>query len=96
MRPKQSLTKGKKNVINSPFINAEKSYLSPLHIKLGSMKNFVKSIKKTGKGLSKYSFKVSDAKIKERIFVGPQITELIGDQKLMKIIIILKRYILVK
>lgn len=51
-------------------------YLPPLHIKLGLIKNFVKAIDKNGQRFSylkeKYP-KLSDTKIKEGIFVEPQI-----------------------
>ena len=53
-----------------------------MHIKLGLMKNFVKGMDKTGCGFeyvrNKFP-KVSDAKIKGDIFIGPQIRELIQD-----------------
>ena len=41
---------GEKNVVNPPLVLPEKIYLSPLHIKLGFMTNFVKSVYKTGRG----------------------------------------------
>ena len=50
--------------------------LSPLHIKLGLMKNFVKVLHKNGSAFQHLStvFPVlSAAKLKEGIFVGPQI-----------------------
>ena len=75
MRPKRtSLTPGEKNVVSPPLILPEKIYLSPLHIKLGFLKNFVKGMDKTGRGFQyvRNTFpKVSDAKIKEGIFIGP-------------------------
>ena len=61
----------------------QKIYLPPLHIKLGLKKNFVKGMDRTGKRFTyiKNKFpRVSDAKIKEGIFVGPQIRELMKDQ----------------
>ena len=61
----------------------QKIYLPPLHIKLCLMKNFVKGMDRTGKGFTylKNKFpRVSDAKIKEGIFVGPQTRELMKDQ----------------
>jgi hypothetical protein len=57
-------------------------FLPPLHIKLGLTKIFVKAMDKEGEGFAylKQKFpQVSDAKIKEGIFVGPQIRELFGD-----------------
>ena len=50
-----------------------------MHIKLGLMKNFVKGMDKTGRGFEYVRKKfpnVSDAKIKEGIFIGPQIREM--------------------
>ena len=58
--------------------------LPSLHIKLGLFKNFVKALDKNGAGFYylKETFpRVSDSKIKEGIFVGPQIRALIGDGK---------------
>jgi len=55
-----------------------------LHIKLGLMKNFVKGMDKTGRGIKylRNNFpNVSDAKIKEGIFIGPQIRELKQDKQ---------------
>jgi hypothetical protein len=60
--------------------------MPPLHIKLGLMKNFVISIDKTGRGFEYVRNKfpnVSDAKIKEGIFIGPQIRELILPAKII-------------
>jgi len=59
----------------------------PLHIKLGIMKNFVKGMDKTGRGFEylRNEFpNVSDAKIKEGIFIGPpppQIRGLMQDKQ---------------
>ena len=44
------------------------------------MKNFVKGMERTGRGF-RY---VSDAKIKECIFIGPQIRELMQDKQFDK------------
>ena len=75
---------GEKNVINPPLVLLEKIFLPPLHIKLGLMKNFVKSMDKTSRGFEYLRNKfpnVSDAKIKEGIFTGPQIRELMQDKQ---------------
>jgi len=48
------------------------------------MKNFVKGMDKTGRGFEYVKKKlpnVSDAKIKEGIFIGPQIRELMQDKQ---------------
>ena len=71
-----SLTPGEKNVVSPPFVLPEKIYLPTLHIKLGLMKNFVKGMDKTGCAFEYVRNKfpnASDAKIKEGIFIGPQI-----------------------
>jgi hypothetical protein len=74
----------RKIVLNNPLVNPEKVFLPPLHIKLGLMKNFVKETDKNGARFMylKHKFpRLSDAKIKEGIFVGPQIRELINDEQ---------------
>ena len=56
--------------------------LPSLHIKLGQFKNFVKALNKSGAGFHylKEKFpRVSDSKIKEGIFLGPQIRALFRD-----------------
>jgi hypothetical protein len=78
------LTPGEKNVVNPPLVLTEEIYLPPLHIKMGLMKNFAKFMDKTGHRFEyvKNVFpNVSDAKIKEGIFIGPQITELTQDKQ---------------
>ena len=66
------------------FVLPENIFLPPLHIKLGLIKNFVKGMDKTGHGF-KYVWNkfpnASDAKIKEGIFIGPQIRELMQDKQ---------------
>ena len=60
-----SLAPGEKNVVNPPLVLPEKIYLTPLHIKLGLMKNFVKGMDKTGCGFEYVRNKfpnVNDAK----------------------------------
>ena len=59
-----------------------KVHLPPLHIKLGLMKNFVKALHKNGAAfqhLSTVFSGLSAAKLKEGIFVGPQIREVLKD-----------------
>ncbi|UYV83522.1 K02A2.6-like [Cordylochernes scorpioides] len=75
-------TPGYKNIANLPLIDSENIYLPPLHIKLGSMKNFVKAMDRNASGFANLKQKfssISEAKIKEGIFVGPQIRELQQD-----------------
>jgi hypothetical protein len=63
----------------STLDDKNKILLSPLHIKLGLMENFVKAMNKHGKGFEylreKFS-KLSDGKSKEGIFIGPLISEI--------------------
>lgn len=73
---------GKSNVKYPPLIDPKDVILPPLHIKLGLMKNFVKAMDKTGEGflyLRSIFSKLSEAKLKEGIFVGPQIRQLMKD-----------------
>jgi hypothetical protein len=73
---------GEENVF-SPLVLPEKIYMTPLHIKLGLMKNFVKGMDKTGCGFEyvRNTFpNASDAKFKEGIVTGTQIRELMQDK----------------
>ncbi|UYV64490.1 hypothetical protein LAZ67_3000956 [Cordylochernes scorpioides] len=73
---------GYKNIANLPLIDSENIYLPPLYIKLGLMKNFVKAMDRNASGfayLKQKNSSISEAKIKEGIFVGPQIRELQQD-----------------
>jgi len=73
---------GEKWVRNRPLFDKDKILLPPLHIKLGLMKNFIKAVNKHGKGfeyLRKKFLKVSDAKLKEAIFIGLQIHDIINN-----------------
>jgi len=79
-----SLMPGEKNVISPPLVLPEKIYLPPLHIKLNLMKNFVKGMDKNGHGFEYVRNRfpnVSDTKIKEGIFIGPKIRELMKDKQ---------------
>ncbi|GBP88774.1 hypothetical protein EVAR_65373_1 [Eumeta japonica] len=78
---RMSLIPGVKN-IKEPLVQSEKIFLPPIHIKLGLMKNLVKAMNKDGGGFQYLKTKftrISDAKMKEGIFVGPQIRELMKD-----------------
>jgi len=75
---------GEKNVVNPPLVLLEKIYLPPVHIKLCLMKIFVKGMDKTGHGFEyvRNNFpNMSDAKVKEDIFIGPQIRKLMQDKQ---------------
>jgi len=70
------------NVLYSSLIPRCSILLPPLHIKLGLIKQFVKALNKEGKCF-KYLCEVfpalSDAKLKEDIFVGSDIRKLMKD-----------------
>ena len=82
--PREQSVVGRFNVKNAPLINPQKVYLPQLHIKLGLMTNFVKAMDQQGEGfqflLEKFSSKKSGAKIKEGVFVGPDIRNLMKDE----------------
>ncbi|GBN64987.1 hypothetical protein AVEN_95361-2 [Araneus ventricosus] len=76
---RQFLIPGVKNEKNEPLSASEKILLPPLYIKLGLMKNFVKAMDCGGSGFQYLRLKfpkVSETKIKEGIFVGPQFRQL--------------------
>jgi hypothetical protein len=77
-----ALKPGDKNVFRDSLIDPKKVLLPPLHINLGLMKQFVKALPKEGecfKYLCKKFPRLSDAKLKEGIFVGPDIRKLLSD-----------------
>ncbi|GBN53725.1 hypothetical protein AVEN_21314-1 [Araneus ventricosus] len=77
--PKRQFLIPDKNEKNEPLSASEKILLPPLHIKLGLMKNFVKAMDCGGSGFQYLRLKfpkVSETKIKEGIFVGPQFRQL--------------------
>ncbi|GFW63163.1 uncharacterized protein TNCV_581031 [Trichonephila clavipes] len=80
--PSGNLHSGERHAPNDPLVNPNDILLPPPHIKLELMKNFVKSINKDGDAFlylgSKFP-RLSDTKIKEGIFAGPQIRKIIKD-----------------
>ncbi|GBM76479.1 hypothetical protein AVEN_233082-1 [Araneus ventricosus] len=79
---RQFLTPVAKNVENEALVASEKILLPSLHIKLGLMKNFVKAMDYGGSGFQYLRLKfpkLSEAKIKEDIYVGPQNRQLMKD-----------------
>jgi hypothetical protein len=77
---------GQHNQQSMPLVERSKILLPPLHIKLGLMKLFVKALNKNGSTFQylreKYP-KISEAKLHEGIFIGPQIRELLMDSSFM-------------
>lgn len=73
---------GKHSVKAAPLVHAQNVLLPPLHIKLGLMKTFVKNLDRNGAAFQYLINKfpnITEAKLKEGIFVGPQIRKLIND-----------------
>lgn len=78
-----SLQPGSKNVIRQPLVEPCKILLPPLHIKLGLMKQFVKALDKEGhcfEYIQRAFPKLSDAKVQQGVFDGPQIRTLLKDK----------------
>ena len=78
-----SRTLGQKNITNPALVESSKVILPPLHIKLGLMKQVVKALDKQGLCLKYISEKfphLSAEKVREGVFIGPQIRMLINDE----------------
>jgi len=79
---RKSLEPGIMNVENKPLVELSKILLPSMHLKLGLMKNFVKAMNQEEDAfpyLEKFP-RLSEAKLKEDIFIGPQIRDLIKDE----------------
>jgi hypothetical protein len=80
--PRQVAIPGASNVANFPLVERQNVILPPLHIKLGLIKQLVKALDKESAAF-KYLIKkfpaLSEAKIKEGVFVGPDIRQLLND-----------------
>ena len=79
-------TVGDKNTIHEALVEREKILFTPLYIKLGLMKQYVKILNKDGdclKYLSNIFPGLSAEKMKAGIFDGPQIRKLIKDSNLI-------------
>lgn len=80
---RSTLVPGFKNVEKRRLVDPKKILLKPLHIKLGLMKQFVKALPKEGecfRYLSEQFPGLSEAKLKEGVFVGPDIKKLMKDE----------------
>lgn len=81
---------GDRSVKYQPLVNAKKVFLPPLHIKLGLIKCIVKTMGKTESQGFQYlrdKFpRLSEAKLKEGVFVGPQIREILNDEAFFTIL----------
>lgn len=80
---RSSFKPGSQNIVNRPLVEPSKVLIPPLHIKLGLIKQFVKALNKKERCfayLGQVFSGVSDAKLKEGIFDGPQIRKLFRDE----------------
>ena len=81
---------GDHSVKCQPLVNAKKVFLPPLHIKLGLINCIVKTMGKTKSQGFQYlrdKFpRLSEAKLKEGVFVGPQIREILKDEAFFTIL----------
>lgn len=76
---------GDPNVVSEPIVSREKIIFPPLHIKLGIMKQFVKSLdddRPCFKHIRDVLPAVSYEKVRAGIFDGPQIRQLLRDESL--------------
>jgi len=86
---RKSLKVGEKNVQHPALAEWHKILLPPIHIKLGLTKNFVKAMDWNGsafKNLAEKFPRISEAKIKEGIFVSPQIHKIFRDDMFNKLL----------
>jgi len=73
---------GQKNVKEISLVNPKNVCLPSLHIKLGLFKNFAKAVNCNSECFNYFKCKfpeLSDAKVKEGIFIGPQIRYVMND-----------------
>ena len=86
---RRDIEPGQHNVIALPLVPQEKIILPPLHIKLGLFKQFVKALNKDSPVFNflQAAFpNLSKAKIKEVVFVGPQIRKLLLNDEFDKML----------
>ncbi|GFV76506.1 uncharacterized protein TNCV_4727261 [Trichonephila clavipes] len=80
---RKALIPGVKNVERQSLVDPNKILFPPLHIKLGLMKQFVKALDKEGECFKYFCEQfpgLSNAKLKEGIFVGSDIRKLLKDE----------------
>ena len=77
-----------KNIQHISLVNLNKVLMPPLHIELGLMKNLVKAMAKHGLNCFEFFYtnfsKLSQVKLKEGIFVGPQIRKVFEEPEFEK------------
>ena len=79
---RESFTPGYGNILHPALVDRSNVILPPLHTKLGITKHFVKALNKKNdcfKYIQEKFLYMSAKKVKEGVFVGPQIRKLIID-----------------
>ena len=77
------------NVENQPLVEPSKILLLSMHFKPGMIKNFVKAMNQEEAAFTYLREKfprLSEAKLKEGIFIGPQMRDLIKDEYFDKLL----------
>ena len=77
------------HVENQPLVDPSKILLPSMHLKLGLMKNFVKAMNEEEAAFTYLWEKLprlSAAKLKEGVFIGPQIRDIIKDKFFDKVL----------
>lgn len=85
--PRSELRPGDPNILNQPLVDRKNIIFPPLHIKLGLMKQFVKALSVEGdcfKYIVSAFPSLSYEKIKAGVFDGPQIRQLIKDERFIE------------
>ena len=92
--PRSSYNVGIHNLKLAPLVDAKKVLFQPLQIKLGLIKLFVKKINPEGeafKHTQKLFPKLSEAKVKGGIFVGPQVKRLMQSDSFLEKLSVVER-----
>ncbi|KAF2360564.1 hypothetical protein FHG87_008680 [Trinorchestia longiramus] len=82
-KSRSTFVSGEHSIQENPLVDMNKFFLPPLHIKLSLLKNFVKAMDKNGavfQYLCTLFPALGFAKLKEGIFVGPQIVEVLKNK----------------
>ena len=87
--PERFWSQDTKNVKHHSVVESSRVLLPPLHIKFGLVKNFVKAMDRNGTAFLYLRQKfplLSDAKIREGVFTGPDIRSVLSDEVSERII----------
>ena len=80
---RDEIEQGKYNIMHKPLVKSDRILLPPLLVELGLFKQFVKALDKESFAFAYLAEKfpsLSRAKIKEVIFIGPQIRKIVLDE----------------